>query len=191
MDLPHQNHYVRGRINHRSINTYHTVAITSPEKLKHYYHCSPTRLVLCFSIIKIHSVGQGRADCAALGGWAAGPWPPQDSHQKPGRRWHSGVLHLLPVFFCIQIRSGILDFLGRSNLEYFLRIRNRILTRKCISWTSVVDPDHQGSAILHLLGGPGSGSVLGMLIRFQRHGKGSKFTNISGFLPFKKAFVPS
>ncbi len=38
----------------------------------------------------------------------------------------------------------------------------------------------------HLFGCPGSGSVLGMRIRIQEHGKRPKFINKPGFLPFKR-----
>ncbi len=43
----------------------------------------------------------------------------------------------------------------------------------------------------HSFGCLASGSVLRMRIRIQQHGNLPKFKNKPGFLPFKKAFVPS
>jgi hypothetical protein len=54
--------------------------------------------------------------------------------------------------------------------------------------TSVVNPDP------HWFGCPRwsvSGSLLGLRIRIHENGNGPNLTNKSGFLPFKKTFVPS
>jgi hypothetical protein len=51
-------------------------------------------------------------------------------------------------------------------------------------YSGVVVRDLHESALIWLEFG--SGSVLGMRIRIQEHGNLPKFTNIPGFVPFKK-----
>jgi hypothetical protein len=82
--------------------------------------------------------------------------------------------------------SSIYEYTDSSPSSYrylfdYARCRHKLI--KPVLWVRI-----RMSIDSHSHGCPGSGSVLGMQIRIQEHGKRPNFTNKTVFLPFKKAF---